>query len=179
MAGAPLRRERVKALKELGPEGEEQILVWLATGKSVRWICHKLGLGDRSTWAIYKWRDEDEQRKAAWAEALAHRADYLAEESLEIADDVVPDSDSIRKAELQIKVRQWLSAVSNPDRYGKDRSKAQVHIEHLHLTAVQEINAEIQAEALKRLAYVPDAGNAAVEGEDYEVVGDGQLDDLL
>jgi hypothetical protein len=177
MAGTPLTTARVAHLKNLGPDGEEQILVWIASGMSIRQVAVELGLGPNGARALYRWRDEDEQRKTAWAKALEHRADFLAEESLEIADDAIPEAAAIRKAELQVKARQWLASVSNPERYGKERKGAQVHIEHLHLTAVKEFNAARQVAAKERLALrrgdvVPDA--------DYEIVDDEPaMDDLL
>lgn len=171
MAGNPVTRKRVAKILDLGPEGEEQIFVWLASGMPIRQIGLQLGLGEHGHRSLYRWRDASEARKHAWEQALEHRADFLAEESLELADDVREDPDAIRKAELQIKVRQWLAGVSNPKRYGKESSsRTTVNIEYLHLTAVEAFNAQKQAEAKARLL-------AASDEADYEIFADEDSQD--
>lgn len=152
MPGRPILREHLRILTEGGQDLEDQIFVWIATGTPMRKLAELCGLGYGSTAALYKWRRETPERLALWNEALKARAEFLAEETLEIADDVDLDPEAIRKAELQTKARQWLASVSDRERFGKDAAaRTQVNIGTLHLTAVKEVNAQIQADALKAL----------------------------
>jgi len=152
MAGRPVLRNQLKYLEGLGPEGEEQVLSWIAEGSTVKQVATKLGFPPNSLTALYKWRDKTPVRKEAWHEAMRMRANTLADDTLEIADDALPDVDELRKAEIRIRVRQHLAAVGDPDRYGKNQQiKISGQVEHFHLTAVKEANAAIQAAAIEKL----------------------------
>lgn len=177
MAGRPVFKAQLEHINSLGPDGEEEILARLAGGDSVKDVAEWLGFPRTSLTALYKWRDETEERKAAWAQALAWRSISLAEESKELADTVEPDNDAIRKAELQIKVRQWLAGVSNPD-YAKERTpQVLLNVANMHLTAVESVNRELQAKAVARLKNPNASVNAQVQGADYEIVEDDEPED--
>jgi len=171
VAGQPVFRQQLKHINSLGPEGEEHILAMIAGGAPVREVAVFLGFPPGSHTAIYKWRDETPERRAAWRMAMTHRASALAEESLDIADGVNEDPDAIRKAELRVKVRQWLAGVSDREQYGKEqRAQLTINVGNMHLTAVEAVNREIQQKAIARLRsgaeYVPDLANALPQGAD-------------
>lgn len=176
MAGRPISRQQLKHIISLGEEGEETILSMLASGSTVKDVAEWLGFPRNSLYALYKWRDETPERQAAWRQALAHRSQSLAEESLEIADGAREDVDALRKAEMRIKVRQWLAGVSDPENYGKDKAaKLTINVATMHLTAVESVNRELQERAILKLrGGDPDALSppAAIPDADYEVLDD-------
>lgn len=144
------------------------ILNWIAEGVSIREVCRKLGFGNKGITALYSWRNEKPERRAAWAEALRRRGDYLAEECLEIADEVPQEQEAIRKADLRIKTRQWVAACSNPEAYGKSQPQVTVNIEALHLTAVKNLNDRMEEQAKARLA--AGAEGSTEDEADYEIM---------
>jgi hypothetical protein len=185
MAGQPVTRNQIQHINSLGPEGEETILSLLAGGKTVKDVAEWLGFPRHSLRSLYQWRDETPERQAAWRQAIVHRAQTLAEDSLEIADTAQEGPDAIRKAELRVKVRHWLAGVSDPENYGKDKAaKLTINVATMHLTAVEAVNKELQQRAIARLRAgaeaslpAPDARNAQIQGADvvdadYEVVED-------
>lgn len=138
----------VAALRAGGVEREQQILTHFVEGHgSIAKLATHFGVNLR---ALYHWLQEDPERWERWQEAKKLRAEVLAEETLDIADEVslLETSEGIRRAELRVKVRQWLAAVNNPTVYGKNQ-KLEVSHQHLHLVAVKEINA---ADTARRLA---------------------------
>lgn len=180
MAGRPVLRNQIAHIESLGPEGEEHILAMLAGGDTVKKVAVYLGFPPTSLASLYKWRDATPERKAAWQQAIAYRAQSLAEESIDIADEANENPDAIRKAELRVKARQWLAGVSDRTNYGKDAAaKLTINVQNMHLTAVESVNRELQQKALRKLRGEPDPiatttrqTLAAVQGADYDILPD-------
>lgn len=156
-----------------GPELEEQIFLQFIEGKtSVKRLCRDIGVSIR---ALYDWLQEDPERWVQWQKAKELRAEVMAEDTLDLADDVDESKEAIAKAETQIKVRQWLAACNFPARYGKN-AKVEVSINQLHLEAVRDINAE---DTQRRLAAAAAKETVITQPEFAVEASDATLEDLL
>lgn len=95
---------------------------------------------------VYAWRARYDEFSAMYFDALKIRANILAEEIVDLADDIETYSDAdgvervdsgmTRKTDLQIKSRQWMVARLEPRRWG-DRKE---------LEQAQATNAVLQSE---------------------------------
>lgn len=99
------------------------------SNKSLKRICMEDEyLPDVST--VYRWiRDIDEFRNL-YARAQEDRADYLAEEMLEIADDNTNDTivtmqgemenkEWVNRSKLRVETRKWIASKLKPKKYGE------------------------------------------------------------
>lgn len=94
----------------------------------------------RST--VTRWLNASQERKQTLADSRAHAADGMAEDALEIADSSEDmTKEGIASAKLRIETRQWLAAVWNRDKYGKDRETVTINIGTLHLDALRQAQA--------------------------------------
>lgn len=135
MPGRPIIRKQLAVLTKMLPDEEAKALEYLATDGTVRKLAARLGV---SLIALYKWRDELPERQTAWANALRFRADYLADEGLEIVDEAEETNEGIGKARMRADYRRWLAGVSNPERYqAKPTAAVTINIGSLHLEAVR------------------------------------------
>lgn len=133
----PVRRERkanVMALKESGmmEAAVEKLLDEVADGKMLSVACREANLH-------YPFMAAEIFTNAKWAArfdaAKRSRASFLAEETLAIADDLTGESaQETKKAELQIKVRQWMASKDDRDRWGE-----KVTVENVNINLVQII----------------------------------------
>jgi transcriptional regulator with XRE-family HTH domain len=117
---------------------EHEGLIWelLDEGKTHKQIADVLGCMRSS---VTRWLNATQERKQAHADSRVHASEGLAESALEIADDLAGASkEEIAAAKLQIETRQWLAAVWNRDRYGKDTAAVQINIGSLHLEALRQ-----------------------------------------
>lgn|SRR5574341_1216308 len=154
-------RAQIQALRDRGPEGEAEIFEDYVSGMTLQKITEKYKVGRRS---FYNWLDESPERRKLWEEARKLRAEVLADEAKDIVDEARETPDAIAKAIARAKVRQWLAAVSDPQRFGK-RPDTIVQIGAVHLEAVKEINA---ADTERRLV----EARAKEVPPDYEFVDD-------
>lgn len=79
---------------------------------------------------IYRWLRENEEFANLYARAKEDQADFLADESIEIADDDSLDvgfteegkpfvkGENIQRARLRVETRKWLTAKLRPKKYG-------------------------------------------------------------
>jgi len=102
----------------------------IAEGMSLRSACALPGMPDVST--VIRWLADEERAEfcAQYARAREDRADLLAEEILQIADDgrndtqvdedgnVFIDHDVIARSRLRVDARKWLASKMAPKRYG-------------------------------------------------------------
>ena len=105
----------------------------LASGAGIRDAMHELDVG-RGAWD--RWLGTP-TGASVLAAARKVKAERLADETLEIADNAEEDRDAIGKAKLRIGARQWLASAWARDTYGKDKEQATINVEHLHLGALQ------------------------------------------
>ena len=102
----------------------------IAEGMSLRSACALPGMPDVST--VIRWLADEERAEfcAQYARAREDRADLLAEEILQIADDgrndtqvdedgnVFVDHDVIARSRLRVDARKWLASKMAPKKYG-------------------------------------------------------------
>lgn len=156
MAGQPIYHAYLQSLRDGGPDLEERIFTRFIEGKeSIGALAVHFSVNLR---ALYKWLHEDPERWARWQKAKEFRAEAMAEGTLDIAEDAPETAEGVRKAELRVKVRQWLAACNFPERYGK-QAKVEISVNQLHLEALREINAE---DTKRRLAAVPDPAETVI-----------------
>ena len=101
-----------EALKD--PNLIDQIAYRIADGESIRDVCDAMRL---PYGLMAKWIAEDDARRAKYEMALELKADSLAHEALEIADNADPEE--IAKAKLQTDVRIKMAGKWYRKRYGE------------------------------------------------------------
>jgi hypothetical protein len=87
------------------------------------------------------WINHTDERRDAVLKARKLKAEKLAEEALEIADEADETSNSgVNKARLQVDTRKWMASKLDPENYG-DTAKTQVNISlgDLHLQALKHM----------------------------------------
>lgn len=93
----------------------KEICLQVAEGKSVSAICRADGMP--TAWAFYKWLREYPEHVADYTYALSARAHLLADQTLEIADEVVGKDDAQRQR-LRVDTRKWAAGTMLPKVYG-------------------------------------------------------------
>ena len=110
----------------------EQVVVWLASGKTLRDFCRLPGMPHYST--IYDWLDKDEEFTQRFARARATGEDVISQECLAIADDDsrdvtgelgMPNNVAVARDRLRIDTRLKLLAKWNPKKYG-DKTQQEI-----------------------------------------------------
>ncbi len=85
----------------------------IAHGHGLHQMCR-----DNDNWPsssmVYRWLDQREEFREAYARARQRQADYLAEEIKDISD----NSTDWNKARLQVDTRKWIAARLAPRKYG-------------------------------------------------------------
>lgn len=132
MAGSETKQTRQPALTK----GRwNRFLELIMGGESVRRICASDDMPNRAT--IYRAIAKDADKQNAYAFAMQVRAEVMAEDILDIADDGTndfvkdedgierPDHEHIQRSKLRVDARKWLLAKMQPKKYG---SPAQVVI---------------------------------------------------
>ena len=91
---------------------------------------------------FYKWLDKDENKAKQYTRACENRADYFADEILEISDEqnadtyvddtgrVVTDGSVIQRSRLKVDTRKWLMSKMQPKKYG-DKLDMSVNIDKI------------------------------------------------
>lgn len=114
--------------------GWDSVFDVIADGATVADVARKFNVS-RSFFSRVMVKDPERKRRAK--EAYAIRAELRAEETLELADNVAEDADAIKKAELQVRVRQWLAGVDN-ERYRRaNQPQIQVNVGQLFLDSLR------------------------------------------
>jgi transcriptional regulator with XRE-family HTH domain len=156
---------------------EEAIWTMADEGKTHRQIGEAIGVM-RST--VSRWLNATQERKQTLADSRTHAADGMAEDALEIADSSEDmTKEGIASAKLRIETRQWLAAVWNKDKYGKERDAVVINIGTLHLDALRQAQATpaVLAGNAERLAVAEgvaalQSGEAAIDDVEYVMAGD-------
>jgi hypothetical protein len=177
MAGQPIRRKLVAQLEReaaaLSEERGEQLSVLdvvferVSGGEKMGNIglelakkCDlKISFLTASS-VLSAWVNKQDGGREMLAQARAEAAHALAEESVELADDVSEDKQAIAKAKLQSDNRQWLASKWNRKAYGQD---AQIAVNTYNLGA-------LHIDALRQRRIEDSTPAAAIEGQDYEVL---------
>lgn len=130
------RKGSVKAIRretKYSPKFGDKILAKVSAGKSIMRICKSAPFPTRET--FYKWLRENKEFADNYERAVIARADLLAEQIIEIADDMENDfaenktedgktyaanNARIARAKLQIDARKWATARMSPKKYGNN-----------------------------------------------------------
>lgn len=109
----------------------EQICNRIANGESLHSICADSAMPSRTTVLLWLRSGERPAFLNQYLDAKDAKADYLADEILEIADGCqgAERSTEIQAAKLRIEARQWFAKVSAPKKYS-DRLAVDQKTEH-------------------------------------------------
>jgi hypothetical protein len=116
--------ERHKALmqrqtgrpSEYTQEQADSLCAWVAQGHSLRSWCRQ---NDREPMTVYRWLREHKDFFARYSRAHEDRADSLADEIVEIADESQFGTlEQIQAARLRIDARKWIAAKLRPQKWG-------------------------------------------------------------
>lgn len=95
----------------------------LAEGQSLRKIC--TGEDFPSITTVWRWLSAREEFSKQYARAREEQAEFLADEIISIADELMPvgidgkiDSAAVNQARLKIDSRKWVASKLKPKRYG-------------------------------------------------------------
>jgi hypothetical protein len=136
MAGRPIDQMNMKKLDDIG---ENNLFDRLAAGQTMTGLVKELGVGKR---LFYKWMRSVEGREDRYYAARKEWANYLAEETLSIADNIADASDA-QVAKVRIDTRKWLAAQANPDNWAARKDPlVQINIHDQHLKALRDIVSE-------------------------------------
>jgi len=135
-----------------------EILDELLQGITIRKACAKFGVS--SSTFLYRVTTGGNELSGRYARVMEARADVLADETIDIADD---ESKDPNRARNQIQARQWVTSKTAPKKFG-DRID-------LNVTQSLDIRA-ILADARGRLRPISDQQNIL----DVEVIDIKQLD---
>ncbi|MGJ3354654.1 ubiquitin carboxyl-hydrolase [Providencia sp. Je.9.19] len=98
------------------PEVADDICALIADGESLRSVCKKKGMPNKTK--IMRWLRENTDFRDQYAKAMESRADAVFEELFDIADDVAEEPAAISKAKLRIDTRKWALSRMSPKKYG-------------------------------------------------------------
>lgn len=113
-----IKRERGRP-SSYTPEQSDSICAWIAQGLSARSWCREHG---QNMLTVYRWMRENGDFRTRYARAHEDRADSLADELVDIADEVSQGSmEAIAAAKLRIDTRKWIAAKLRPGRWGEQQ----------------------------------------------------------
>lgn len=101
---------------EYTEEEADRICAWIAEGRSLRSYCR---LEHRGLDTVYRWLRERKDFRERYARAHDDRADSLADEIVDIADEAASGSmEEIQAARLRVDARKWVAAKLKPTKWG-------------------------------------------------------------
>lgn len=110
------RESRTGRPSKYEPVLADEICAWVAEGKSLRSWCRQ---HDITLPTVYAWMREDKSFFARYTRACEDRADSLADDLLDIADESQYGSmEAIQAAKLRIETRKWIAAKLRPQKWG-------------------------------------------------------------
>ena len=110
-----MRRRALAALNALPGAEAERIFDLIEAGRPIVRIATEVGCPRA---ALYDWLDSPE-RAARFGQAKMRAATSIAEETIEIADNVPPDPAAIARARLKIGSRHWLCRACDKQTFGE------------------------------------------------------------
>ena len=130
------------------PKIIDEVVDWLATGKTIRDYCRQEGKPDFTT--VYVWLAKDEEAGRRIVRARAEGADAIAEAGLEILDECAEKPELANACKARFDGRMRLLAKWNSGRYG-DKSQVE-HSGKVELPAMDDREAATRLAALLREA---------------------------
>ena len=98
-------------------ETADKICELIARGMSLRAICASADMPAGGT--VHRWLAEHQDFQDQHARAREEQADGVADEFIDMADSVAPETGEVAKAKLQIDARKWKAAKLAPKKYGE------------------------------------------------------------
>lgn len=106
-------------------EVEQSLLARVSQGESLNAICTQPDMPTRKS--VYEWLKDDAEFRAAYEFAIAMRAEKMAEEIIEIADEMPPNDGEIGKFDSawvawqknRVDARKWTASRLLPKKYGE------------------------------------------------------------
>lgn len=164
MPGAPIKVATLRAVAEQGGWGP--ILERIADGEPMSKIAREFKVSRSFFVGLLH---ADEERSKLVKGMRAEIAQAIADQTLEIADDEnVKDREQVAKADLRIRVRQWLAARYSPAQFGDKKGdvNVQVNIDGLYLDALRRANVgELPALPAEVVAHDPEDGRPRLPGD--------------
>lgn len=112
---------------EYSPEIADQICRWVGAGKSLNKYCQQFGMGVET---IYRWLRTEDIFRERYSQAHLDRADLLADQVLDMLDELDPEDLSLEKlalAKLKVETRKWMAAKLKPGRWGEQKTVQHDH----------------------------------------------------
>ena len=110
-------------MAEFTQELFDEICAYLATGESLRTVCQREGMPDKSN--VFRWLNKSQELRDQYARAKADGCTALAEQLFDIADEAPPMKDDgsidggyINYAKHRTDVRKWYLSKIAPKIYG-------------------------------------------------------------
>ena len=94
----------------------------VSKGALVKDACKELGVDVTTVW---RWTEDDDELRKAYARAREDQANSLAEEAMRIADEECKTSDEVARNRLRVDTRKWFVSKIAPRTYG-DRTQHEV-----------------------------------------------------
>lgn len=143
MAGRKMAKRLLNDLKELG--GTDYVLDYVGDAGTVAALAVRLNC---SRSFLSRVMNADEGYRAALREGRRIGADKLADDTLNIMDDLTEKegltSADVQLAKERVNTRKWLAAMNNPERFAeKKQPDVVVNIGELHLGALKKLRAEM------------------------------------
>jgi len=159
---------------DYSPELAAEICGLLAEGNSLRTICERDDMPDKST--VMRWLAKEEYQafRDQYARARDTWADAMAEEILDISDDGARDTytdkdgnertdhEVVARSRLRVDTRKWLMARMAPKKYG-DKVTTEVHGKDGGPIAVEDVS---EKDLARRLAFLLTRGARSTGNDD-------------
>lgn len=118
----------IKRAYKFSQELADKICEQIATGSSLINVCKKPDMPRYNT--IMRWARDNEEFRNQYAQAMEDRADYLADEIVEIADDAEGDyvlvagdlvfvKENVQRSKLKVETRKWVASKLRPIKYSE------------------------------------------------------------
>lgn len=117
------------------------ICAWIAQGKSLSTYCKLHG---PSVDAVYRWLRSRADFRDLYAQAHEDRADTLADEMLEMADQRGLSLEDTQMAKLSVETRKWIASKLRPSKYGERQEVTHTGAVNIRLGIPQTPNQTIQ-----------------------------------
>ena len=121
-----------KAIHAFG--GEDAVIEFIASGGTISALCKVLGIGNTT---FDRWVERGgEARQAAYARARVRAGQWLAEQTIDIADEASPQEAQVAK--LRVDTRRWLASKLSEEFSDKQQPLVNIDLGSLALDALRK-----------------------------------------
>lgn len=139
MAGRPQTRTQLAKIKRNG--GVDTLFDLVSSGKTLAEVGRLWGVSRQLLSNVAN----ADTNKDAYARARRESAAALAEQSLEIADQVEEDPNALGKAKLQVDTRRWMAARMDPETWAeRQQPQVAIQINSLHMDSLRQLRAPVE-----------------------------------